>query len=412
MSYLYPTVKRAVALVLSLTVIFQVSFSQLAFNNPVLVSGTDLEQGAVYRYDNVAPFVRAFVTISHIENGSTILHMDENGFGYNGGFQPLIKSGGHGESFVTFTFAFENTTTGLPFLFPTLNANILDIDGSNQVKEFAELNMNNGVSTLMNAVSHIELENSTNRVIARNTAGVEIGGISTSATEVMFQVSGINISTFDVKFGTNSTTGSHASRQYSLYFFNYTLPSSLPVSLINFQATLRDKNATLGWTTTNHYNFSHFVIEKSTDARSFTEAAVLFTEQNTSNAEYSYKYKDNLQNSTAKIVYYRLKMVDVDGTFTYSETRMVRLTSEETKVLISTFPNPVANEVRVMIPTEWQDKAVTYEVFNSSGLLMQRFQTKNAAQVQQLQVQQLNSGTYILKVSSSIASTTSKFIKY
>ena len=138
----------------------------------------------------------------------------------------------------------------------------------------------------------------------------------------------------------------------------------------------------------------------------------MLTEQSTSNAEYSYKYKDNLQNSTAKIVYYRLKMVDVDGTFTYSETRMVRLTSEETKVLISTFPNPVTSEVRVMIPTEWQDKAVTYEVFNSSGLLMQRFQTKNAAQVQQLQVQQLNSGTYILKVSSSTASTTSKFIKY
>lgn len=188
--------------------------------------------------------------------------------------------------------------------------------------------------------------------------------------------------------------------------------STSPVSLLSFQATLRDKNATLGWTTTNHFNFSHFVIERSTDARSFTEAAILFTEATTLNAEYSYKYKDNLQNSTAKIAYYRLKMVDVNGTFTYSETRMVRLASEDTKALVSTFPNPVTNEVRVVIPTKWQNKAVTYEVFNSRGLLVQRLQTKNAAQVQQLPVQELNSGTYILKVSSATASTTSKFIKY
>lgn len=188
--------------------------------------------------------------------------------------------------------------------------------------------------------------------------------------------------------------------------------STSPVSLLSFQATLRDKNATLDWTTTNHFNFSHFVIEKSTDARSFTEAAILFADATTSNAEYSYKYKHNLQNSKAKIVYYRLKMVDVNGTFTYSETRMVRLSTEQTKVLINPFPNPVANELRVQIPIDWQDKAVTYEIFNSSGLLLQRLLIKNAAQVQSLQIQELNSGTYILKVSSDTASTTSKFIKY
>jgi Secretion system C-terminal sorting domain len=411
MTYLYPTVKKAFVLVFSLLLTSQAGFSQLYFNNPQLVSGTDLEQGAVYRYTNVAPFVNALVTISHIENGSTILHMDENGFGYDGGFQPLIKSGGKDESYVLFTFQFVHSVTGQPFLFPTMNAMILDIDGSNQMKEFAELNMNDGVSALMNATPHIALQNSVNKVIALNTAGVEIGGISTNATEVMFQVASLNISTFEVKFGVNSETGSHASRQYSLYFNNFTLPSTLPVSLLSFQATLHSKTATLGWVTTNHFNFSHFIVEKSTDARTFTETAVLFTESATSNAETTYKYKDNLQNSTAKVVYYRLKMVDVDGSFTYSETRMVRLTAEENKVLISTFPNPATNEVRVMIPTEWQEKTVTYEIFSNTGVLIQRYQNKTAAQVQQLNVQQLQTGNYILKVNNGTISSTSKFIK-
>lgn len=409
MTYLYPTVKRAFVLVLVLLLNSQAGFSQIYFNNPQLVSGTDLQQGAVYRYDNVAPFANALVTISHIENGSTILHMDENGFGYDGGFQPLIKSGGMNESYVTFTFQFVHSITGQPFLFPTMNAMILDIDGSNQMKEFAELNMNDGVSALMNATPHIALQNNINQVIAHNTAGVEIGGISTSATEVMFQVAGMNISTFEVKFGVNSETGSHASRQYSLYFNNFTLPSTLPVSLLSFQANLQDKNALLSWSTTNHYNFSHFVVEKSVDARNFKEAAIVFAPETTS-TESNFKYKDNLQNSTDKAIYYRLKMVDVDGKYSYSETRMVRLT-EEHKVQISIFPNPATNEVRVMIPNNWQEKMVTYEIYNSTGILVQRYQNKQAAQVQQLNVQHLNRGNYILKVNNGINTSTSKFIK-
>lgn len=410
MTYLYPTVKRAYVLAFVLLLNSQAGFSQIYFNNPQLVSGTDLQQGAVYRYDNVAPFVNAFVTISHIENGSTILHMDENGFGYDGGFQPLIKSGGKDASYVTFTFQYVNSITGQPFLFPTMNAMILDIDGSNQMKEFAELNMNNGVSALMNATPHISLQNNINQVIALNTAGVEIGGISTSATEVMFQVAGINISTFEVKFGVNSETGSHASRQYSLYFNNFTLPSTLPVSLLRFQANLKEKNALLNWSTTNHYNFSHFVVEKSVDARSFKEAAIVFAPETTS-SENNFNYKDNLQNCTDKTIYYRLKMVDVDGKSSYSETRMLRLT-EEQKVQISTFPNPATNEVRVMIPNNWQEKMVTYEIYNSTGVLVQRYQNKQAAQVQQLNVRQLKTGNYILKVNNGINTSTSKFIKY
>lgn len=409
MTYLYPTVKRAFVLVFVLLLNSQAGFSQIYFNNPQLISGTDLQQGAVYRYDNVAPFANAFVTISHIENGSTILHMDENGFGYDGGFQPLIKSGGKDESYVTFTFQFVHSITGQPFLFPTMNATILDIDGSNQMKEFAELNMNNGVSALMNATPHIALQNNINQVIAHNTAGVEIGGISTSATEVMFQVAGVNISTFEVKFGVNSETGSHASRQYSLYFNNFSLPSTLPVSLLSFQANLKEKDALLSWTTTNHYNFSHFVIEKSVDAGSFKEAAIVFAPETTS-SENNFNYKDNLQNSTDKAIYYRLKMVDVDGKSSYSETRMVRLT-EENKVQISTFPNPATNEVRVMIPNSWQEKMVTYEIYTSTGILVQRYQNIKAAQVQQLNVQQLNTGNYILKVNNGTNSSTSKFIK-
>jgi hypothetical protein len=191
---------------------------------------------------------------------------------------------------------------------------------------------------------------------------------------------------------------------------NLLLSASQPVSVLMFQVNLKEKNALLSWTTTNHYNFSHFIIEKSNDAKNFKEATVLFAAE-TSSVDNSFKYKDNLLNNTEKTTYYRLKMVDVNGKASYSETRMVRLV-EENKVQISTFPNPATNEVRVMIPTDWQEKLVTYEIYSNAGVLIQRYQNKQAAQVQQLNVQKLNSGNYLLKVNNGNTTTTSNFIKY
>jgi len=185
---------------------------------------------------------------------------------------------------------------------------------------------------------------------------------------------------------------------------------SLPVSLLNFQATMKERNALLNWKTTNHYNFSHFVIEKSTDARNFKQAAIVFAPENSS-SENNYNYKDNLLNIPDKAIYYRLQMVDADGSSSYSETRMVRLTDENI-LQISTFPNPTTNELHVMIPDIWQNKMVTYEIYNATGVLMFRYQNKQAGQVQQLKVQHLNRGNYVIKASNGLNSIISKFIKY
>jgi hypothetical protein len=191
---------------------------------------------------------------------------------------------------------------------------------------------------------------------------------------------------------------------------NLPLSPSQPISILLFQVNIKEKNALLSWTTTNHYNFSHFIIEKSHDAKSFRETTVLFGAETTS-VENCFKYKDNLLNNAETTIYYRLKMVDVNGKSSYSETRMVRLT-EENKVKISSVPNPATNEVRVMIPNDWQEKLVTYEIYSNAGVLIQRYQNKQAAQVQQLNVQELNSGNYLLKVNNGSTTTTSNFIKY
>ncbi len=417
MTYLYPTVVKAYKLLFSLSLLLfisQESFSQLVFKSPSVLQGDGKAVGSMFRFSNVTTNVDAIVTLDSLVNGATLQNIDLSGSGYNDAFQPQVKAGNIGTSYALFsiTFVQHNTTTAM-FL-SSVTATNLDLDGTATLKEMCEIDMNGGSSKFMNNNPTILVSMLSTKFRAINLAGIDYGGIDTTASQVMFQVKNSNIASFKVRFGavTISNSGS-TSRQYSLYMKEFAIANAttLPVTLTNFQANLKDKSASLVWTTTNQINFSHFVIEKSTDGKNFQEAAVLFADEANTNAAIDYKYKDNLQNSSSKVVFYRLKMVDANEKYAYSETRMVRLATEVNTVQISTFPNPVTSEVRVLVPAEWQEKAVTYEIYNSTGILVQRVQNQKAAQVQQINVQNLNGGNYIVKVSNGSVTSTSKIIK-
>jgi Secretion system C-terminal sorting domain len=91
--------------------------------------------------------------------------------------------------------------------------------------------------------------------------------------------------------------------------------------------------------------------------------------------------------------------------------RTIRMNAD-TRVQIQAFPNPVVNELRIMIPSNWQEKNTTYEIYNSNGVLVSRSQVARAAQVEQLNVQSLGSGNYIIRVTNGQEISTSKFIKH
>jgi Secretion system C-terminal sorting domain len=187
--------------------------------------------------------------------------------------------------------------------------------------------------------------------------------------------------------------------------------STLPLSLLNFGAILKSEKVNLNWTTTEHYNFSHFVVQRSTDGKYFKDVMTLLTDATVSSSINNYGYNDNISSVNSNVVYYRLQMVDVDGSFEYSPIRMVRLNAEN-KITIQAFPNPVTNELRVLIPANWQEKTITYEIYSSNGALVSRTQVARAAQVQQLNVQSLGSGNYIIRVTNGQEISSSKITKY
>lgn len=122
----------------------------------------------------------------------------------------------------------------------------------------------------------------------------------------------------------------------------------LPVELISFSASKQtDHSVLLKWETANEINNDYFELERSDDANHFNKIAKVFGVGN-SNSFSAYEHIDResamiLKND--KPIYYRLKQVDVDGKYAYSN--IVNVSSNTVRGDISVFPNPANSTVYI-----------------------------------------------------------------
>lgn len=378
----------------------------LNFQNPQLISGTDLQVGAQYRFASVNDTTDAVVIIDSLVNGAKVNKIDDNsnGTGYKNAFQPAVQTGNTvGLSYAVFKVNFYRKNTSVAVSLQVVNATALDIDGNNQLKEYARINIGNGgAMSFMSATTDINVSAISNgHFVGRNQAGTEKNGIDTAAYSNMYTASNSAISSFTIAYGATTTNSSSSVRQYSLYMksFSYPSGSTLPVQLSSFAAMLAsDKKVNLTWSTASEVNFSHFVVEKSYDGVNFTEGGLVFASGN-SNDNLNYSFTDNLSGANVVVVFYRLRMVDIDGKSKYSEVRVIRMATQNANAaIITAFPNPAVNDLRVTIPSSWQGKKVQYEIFGSNGNLIMKQEQQNSSQTETFDVRLLSKGVYVLRV--------------
>lgn len=395
------------------------SATGLSFINSTLESGQDLKVGAVYRFADVTTNTDALVSVDSLVNGAKLNKIDDNsnGTGYKEAFQPAIQSGNIiGSSYAVFRISFVEKGTNIAKQVPSVNATAIDIDGNNNLKEFARINTGSGSITayLMNNPDISVIPMGSNEFQALNVLGIERNGIDTSSLANMFTTSNVNITSFTIKYGTVTTVPSSANRQFSLYMKNFTYPgSTLPVKLASFTATLNNSNtkADLKWTSATEINASHFVVERSLNGSDFNEAGIVFAAGNSSQ-DMHYSFADNISAFNAPVIWYRLVSVDLDGKQEYSETRIIRISQKnESVVAISAYPNPVSTELRITIPAAWQNKTVQYEIYTMSGQVVSRMQTASSSQTETINVSQLSRGMYVAKVSCEGAVSQQRIVK-
>ncbi|MEN9522035.1 MAG: hypothetical protein RL065_412, partial [Bacteroidota bacterium] len=141
----------------------------------------------------------------------------------------------------------------------------------------------------------------------------------------------------------------------------------LPVELTEFNAALKNNNAELKWITASERNCDKYEIERSTDGIIFEKAGEVKAAGN-SNSLVNYNFTDkNVNELNAKVIYYRLRQVDVDGTFAYSQIKSVSFNKSFTAMNIdAVYPNPFIESIKVKIAMQL-DANLTYQVVDSKG---------------------------------------------
>jgi hypothetical protein len=120
----------------------------------------------------------------------------------------------------------------------------------------------------------------------------------------------------------------------------YTFPfnscnTSLPVQLVSFGGVQNDNDVLLSWATENEINMSRYELQSSVNGRDFTCIAI--APSNSSENHNKYHYND--VGVSSNVVYYRLKLVNENESFTYSNVLQFRLDKASSHIQV--YPNPV-----------------------------------------------------------------------
>lgn len=123
---------------------------------------------------------------------------------------------------------------------------------------------------------------------------------------------------------------------------------ALPVKLLFFTAENTDNNGVLAWATATETDNDHFDVERSLDGVSFEKIGQVAGHDNSAQT-INYGYNDaDLSSHNVNVIYYRLKQVDIDGNFQYSNIASVNVSADQQNFhIISTYPNPFADHFSV-----------------------------------------------------------------
>jgi len=390
----------------------------LTFNSaPVMVNGPALQVGAKYRFDNVAPGTNAFVTIVSATGGATVAILDDNSLTKPEAFSPQVNVPAHSSGMVEFKIEFVNSSSGTPKNMVQLSATAMDIDGNSQLHEMDAINMGTG-ATVSYWVSTLEIsvQQTGNEFLGTNIAGNEYSGVDTSAKQVMFTVTNNNaINNFTYKAGANNQSGSAVSRQKGIYFKGFDYAAFLPVKYSSFGASAANGTVTLNWVTENEINNKYFEIERSFNGTDFKTVGLTLDGINAGNGSKSYAFKDNSTDlAGATVIYYRLKQVDNDGRFTYSNILIVRMQATADGVKMQVSPNPFVENLNIRF-TASANGTAQLQLINVNGqkIVTQQVIVSKGNNTMQLQgISKLNPGIYLAQlVVNGVVTGNQKIIK-
>lgn len=195
--------------------------------------------------------------------------------------------------------------------------------------------------------------------------------------------------------------------------FNNNTP--LPVDLVRFTARkINGKDVLAEWATASEFNVSHFEIEMAKGNAAYQQNQFVKIGEVASNGnsttEQQYSFTD-IENNKSGIRYYRLKIIDNDGSFKYSAIRPV-VFNEEISWQVS--PNPSSGIFKLTFQAA-DNEPITVKVYDVTGKTVKQYQLNSNGFVQQLIIdlseRQYAAGLYLLNASMRNKEETFKLIR-
>lgn len=173
----------------------------------------------------------------------------------------------------------------------------------------------------------------------------------------------------------------------------------LPLKLISFEARRTEQNIALKWVTAKEINVKQFSVERSLNAIDYTEVGTVKAINSSRQTVYNFNDNDFAVYNAKGKVFYRLKMIDIDGKYSYSNVLVINPLVNTRK--LSVYPNP-ANGSRIYVDMDEPLSATSVDVSikDASGRVYSNSSVNVTGSNQQIpiDIKALPTGIYLLNI--------------
>lgn len=436
---------------------------ELVFRNPVLVSGTALKEGAVYKFSNVTTGVDAHIKLKKFSRKEIVMAtIDNNTYGWDKAFQPEFGLPGivqpYQNWYVDFEMSFYKAGTKTKHTVNKITATALDVDGDGtSVSEYYLMRDPDSVKYAPNSYltsvkvpnrlcdecgKESDLKSCTNcngtgnknysdrkkkweaddNCKGTGKLHTECGhafsnewdydmrsttqnftAIDTLSTQVMATY--IFMREDDISFRIGAMSGAKPShgggiRLNSLWFRSFSL---MPPSLLPVKLTSFAAALNKQTVTLDWSTANEEAFSHFEVERSIdgkTFSKIGIVTGKGGLGTATYAYKD-AQPAAGKTVFYRIRMVDLNEPASYSSVASIRVALQAGGgTAIAAYPNPTRDEIKISMPAAWQGKAVSIAIYNNKGIQVHGTQCPKAGAVETLRISHLPKGMYIVTAST------------
>jgi hypothetical protein len=183
--------------------------------------------------------------------------------------------------------------------------------------------------------------------------------------------------------------------------------TTLPIELLSFYGDLGDRDNYLYWKTASEEQSDYIEVQRSTDGENFNFIGKLDAAKNSTTIT-NYEFVD--KNRMKGINYYRLKMVDLNGQYEYSN--IISLETKDENINVELIPNPATSMIDIKYVINFETET-EIKIYDSKGSIVNTYKNSSKKGINSfiLDLENYSKGIYSVVLNNDGVISTSRFIK-